>query len=460
MIPHVQDFRLSRRGLLAGMAVLAARPAWALPANPDVVIVGAGAAGIGAALRLAKRNLSCVVVEADNRIGGRAYTDTTTFGVPFDIGCAWIHAGDRNPFYGIAEKDGFHLHYHELDLNRLYYGRKESDARGLKAQHRAEEGIHTRVARIAKRRDVACSQAVKRWTPPFEAAATYLGPMDMAVDLDHLSTEDYANSADLDPNYLVLEGFGALVAKTGAEIPVKLSTPARAIRRGAGGVGVETDAGTISAKAVIVTVSTGVLAASAIKFDPPLPEWKETAIAQVPMGLLAKIPMWLPGDRLGVAPYDNVLVEYPGNQEIYFLAWPWETDLMVGFVGGDFGWQLSAAGEDAAIDFAKERLGSTFGSDAPKKVTKALFTKWASNPLTRGAYSAAMPGHYAARAALARPLDEQVFFAGEALAGDLIQTAGGAFLSGEEAADEVADALAGAKARPRPLHHGKEAAAL
>src|ERR1700742_1198612 len=106
------DLRLSRRGLLAGMAVLAARPAWALPTDPDVVVIGAGAAGIGAALRLAKRGLTFVIVEADSRIGGRALTDTTTFGVPFDIGCAWIHAADRNPFYELAKKDGYRLHYH------------------------------------------------------------------------------------------------------------------------------------------------------------------------------------------------------------------------------------------------------------------------------------------------------------------------------------------------------------
>jgi len=78
-------------------------------------------------------------------------------------------------------------------------------------------------------------------------------------------------------------------------------------------------------------------------------------------------------------------------------------------------------------------------------VTKALFTKWASNPLTRGAYAAAMPGHFPAREKLARPLAERVFFAGEALAGPLIQTAGGAFLSGEAAAKKIAATLAGRK---------------
>ncbi|HWA89270.1 MAG TPA: NAD(P)/FAD-dependent oxidoreductase [Rhizomicrobium sp.] len=440
------DFQLSRRGILAGLAVLAARPSFALAANPDVVIIGAGAAGIGASLKLSAMGISHVVIEADNRVGGRAYTDTTSFGIPFDIGCAWIHAGDRNPFKKIAERDGYKLKFHDLDLTRMFYGRRQTGAAELKREHGAEETIHKNTARIARTRDVATSLAVPRWTPPFRAAATYLGPMDMAVDLDHLSTADYAQSADLDPNYLVYEGFGTLVAKTGAGIPVRLSTPARTIRWGEGqGVKVETDAGTIEARAAILTVSTGVLAAGSIRFDPALPEWKETAIAEVPMGLLAKIPMLIPGERFGIKPYENVLIEYPGTEQLYFLAWPWESDLMVGFVGGDFGWQLSAAGEDAAIDFAKQRLAQTFGNDAPKKVAKALLTKWAGNPLTRGAYSAALPGCFAEREKLGRPLAERVFFAGEALAGPLIQTAGGAFLSGEATATKLAASLAAPK---------------
>jgi len=437
------EFALTRRGMLAGLAVLAARPSWALPANPDVIVIGAGAAGIGAARKLAELKLSCVVVEAADRIGGRAYTDTTTFGMPFDIGCAWIHAADRNPFYKMAEADGFKLKYHDLTLNELYTMRARADAAALKREHEAEEAIHKRTAAIARRRDIPVSRAVPRWTQPFEAAATYLGPMDMAVDLNNLSTADFAQSADLDPNYLVYEGFGTVVARAGAELPVKLSTSVRKIdwsRKG--NVAVETDAGTISARAAIVTVSTGVLAAGSIRFDPVLPDWKQAAIGCVPMGLLAKIPMLIPGERFGIKPYDNVLVEYPGRQDIYFLAWPWDSDLMVGFVGGDFGWQLSAAGEDAAIDFAKERLAQTFGSDAPKKVTKALLTKWASNPLTRGAYSAALPCHYVERERLGRPLADTVFFAGEALAGPLIQTAGGAYLSGEATAKSVAAMLA------------------
>src|SRR5579862_4787978 len=208
------ELALTRRGMLAGLAVLAARPSWALPANPDVVVIGAGAAGIGAARRLAELKLSCVVVEA----------------------------ADRNPFYKMAEADGFKLKYHDLTLNELYTMRARADAPALKREHEAEEVIHKRTAAIARRRDIPVSRAVPRWTQPFEAAATYLGPMDMAVDLNNLSTADFAQSADLDPNYLVYEGFGTVVARAGAELPVKLSTPVRKIdwsRKG--NVAVETD---------------------------------------------------------------------------------------------------------------------------------------------------------------------------------------------------------------------------
>jgi monoamine oxidase len=274
-----------------------------------------------------------------------------------------------------------------------------------------------------------------------------MGPMDMGVDLNDLATVDYNDSADLDPNYLVYEGFGSVVKRVGANIPVRLRTPVRTIRYG-NGVRVETGAGTIEAKAVILTVSTGVLAAGAVRFDPPLPEWKETAIAEVPMGLLAKIPLLVEGDRFGIAPFQNILVEYPGLQDIYFLSWPFDSNLMVGFVGGLFGWQLSAAGEAAAIDFAKERLGQAFGSNAPKKVVRGLFTDWAMNPLTRGAYASALPGHSTERETLGLPLDGRVFFAGEALAGPLIQTCGGAFLSGRETAQYAADTLARRKTKP------------
>ncbi|MEP2118232.1 FAD-dependent oxidoreductase, partial [Bauldia litoralis] len=65
----------------------------------DVAIVGAGAAGLGAARALRRAGKTVTVFEAMSRIGGRAHTESDTFGMPFDRGCAWLHAADRNPFF-------------------------------------------------------------------------------------------------------------------------------------------------------------------------------------------------------------------------------------------------------------------------------------------------------------------------------------------------------------------------
>src|SRR4051812_43803221 len=72
----------------------------------DVVIVGAGAAGIAAARRLSELGLSALLVEAKNTVGGRASTDNDTFGVPVDLGCYWFHSPQHNPLVGHADALG------------------------------------------------------------------------------------------------------------------------------------------------------------------------------------------------------------------------------------------------------------------------------------------------------------------------------------------------------------------
>ena len=92
------SLKMTRRGLIGGLAAMpAARALAALPTNPDVVVIGAGIAGITAARNLQAKGISTAVVEARDRIGGRAYTDTSIFGVPYDLGAAWLHSADVNP---------------------------------------------------------------------------------------------------------------------------------------------------------------------------------------------------------------------------------------------------------------------------------------------------------------------------------------------------------------------------
>ncbi|MGX5848388.1 flavin monoamine oxidase family protein [Mesorhizobium sp. PL10] len=409
----------------------------------DVVIIGAGSAGLAAARTIRAAGLSFRLLEAMGRIGGRAWTSDQHFGIPFDIGCAWLHAADRNPYFPEAQAAGWTLHHHDMNVDHLYYRQrkaseqeeaemKAADARlfELLATHQVDEGDDDRLSTL-----LAKGQAPR-------AAATFAGPMDFGADEDEISIRDFQAAADLDPNYFSKEGFGALVARFGEDLPVELSTPVRKILWDVPGVACVTDRGTVRAKAVIVTASPAVLAFEEIEFSPALPDTHFGAFFDLPMGMLTKLPVEIRGTRLGLEPFDDLLIERMARHDIYFLCFPFDLDLMVGFVGGDFAWEMSAAGEAAGVDFVIDRLCGIFGSDTRKHVARAMMTKWGEERFVRGAYAAARPGRSRARATLMQPVAEKIFFAGEHLAGPLIQTCGGARLSGENVARQVAARLA------------------
>ncbi|MCB1383184.1 MAG: FAD-dependent oxidoreductase [Notoacmeibacter sp.] len=401
----------------------------------DVLIVGAGAAGLGAAKVLLRAGRTCRVFEAMDRIGGRAWTESDTFGIPFDQGCAWLHAADRNPFFPEAKAAGWTLHHHDMGVDHLYFGR--SRATDQQMAEMAEAEAHLEALLVSYRPEGDRVSDLLAVSLSHHAAGTFAGPLDFAQDVDEISVTDFARAADLDPNYFTKEGFGALVHRWGSDVPVELSTPVREIRWDGPGVSIVTDRGTVTADHVIVTVSTGALAMGAVRFFPDLPEAYDAAFDHLPMGLLTKIPLVIRAGQFGLKPFDDLLIERRGHHDIYFLCFPFGLDLMVGFVGGDFAWETECAGEDAAVDFATERLARTFGNDARKAVTKGAMTKWGSQRWTRGAYAAARPGQALSRDVLAHPVAGRIHFAGEALGGPLMQTCAGARLSGEQTAASI-----------------------
>jgi monoamine oxidase len=408
----------------------------------DVIVVGAGSAGLAAAKTLRAAGLSFTVLEAMNRVGGRAWTSTEHFGIPFDIGCAWLHAADRNPYFPEAEAAGWTLHHHDMNVDHLYYGKRKASEEEEAEMNRADYEMSAALENWSGA-DGNVSSLLSPGHAP-RAAATFAGPMDFGQDYDEVSIEDFRAAADLEPNYFTKEGFGALVAQYAADVPVELSTPVRKILWDVPGVACVTDRGTIRASAVIVTASPAVLAFEEIEFSPALPDDVVEAFFDLPMGMLTKLPIEIRGTRLGLAPFDDLLIERPARHDIYFLCFPFDTDLMVGFVGGDFAWEMSAAGEAAGVDFVTDRLCGIFGNDVRKHVGRAAMTNWGGERFVRGAYAAARPGRAAARATLMEPVAERIWFAGEALAGSLIQTCGGARLSGEAVARQVVAQL-GAK---------------
>lgn len=413
----------------------------ALPTNPDVVVIGAGSAGLAAARTLLSMGKSVVLVEAAGRIGGRAYTESETFGVPFDHGCSWITAAN-NPYEKLAKDWNFELRNHTSPGEAFYVEGQRANAAQRKKYDQSWATIQGALSKAGREGlDVSAASVIPDDLEYSGISQSWIGAMDWGVDFKDLSTKDNWESADANPNYMVKEGHGALVTRLGEGLPIKLNAPATRIDWSGEGVAVETPQGTVRAKTCIVTVSTGVLGANAIKFTPSLPVWKQQAIDDLPMGLLAKITLQFDGERFGFTS-DNWLTYWVPDEmpakACYFLTWPFEFDLMIGFMGGAFGWELSKAGSAAAIDFALGEVVKIAGSEARKHFVKGHLTGWAENPLTLGAYAAARPGRYGAREELGRPLGDRVFFAGEAVAGPYVALCGGAYVSGEAVAKKVA----------------------
>jgi len=432
----------SRRALLGGMASFAAAPA--LSSTPDgdvdVVVIGAGITGLAAARTLQEAGHSVSMIEAADRIGGRAYTESDTFGVPHDHGCSWINHADKNPWALLAKRGGFETMDH-TSAGSAYY---VDGALATSAQRKANnQGWGTVTQALASAgtagMDVAASSVIPADAANTGVAQTWIGPMDWGVDFKDLSTTDYWNTEDSYQDLLVREGLGSVVAHFGQDIPVSLNTAARSISWGGDGVTVETDKGMIRAKACICTVSTGVLNAGHIAMN-GLPVSHQEAINDLPMGLLAKVTLQFKDTRLGFVP--NHWMDYHVPNEMpaeaaYFLTWPFDYNYMVGFVGGAFGWELSRAGQDAAVDFALGEVVKIAGSKARDKFVKGHLTDWATNLLVLGGYAAARPGRFSARATLAQPVENRLFFAGEALATPYNALCSGAFFSGRDTAKRV-----------------------
>ncbi len=195
----------------------------------------------------------------------------------------------------------------------------------------------------------------------------------------------------------------------------------------------ETPAGTIVARAAIVTVSSNVLAAGNIKFAPDIPKRTLDAAAKLSLGSYDRIALQMPGNPLGLARDDVVIEQSNSTRTALLFANIGGSSLCSVDVGGSFGRDLSAQGEAAMVAFAVEWLTKLFGSDAVAAIQKSSATHWNAAPFALGAMSVAGPGGQASRKVLTEPIGS-MYFAGEATHETLWGTVDGAWESGERAA--------------------------
>lgn len=414
-----------------------------LPSDPDVLVIGAGCAGIAAARELAFRGRSCVVLEAGRRVGGRAWTESTSLGVPFDHGASWLHQADDNPLTPLARALGIEMLDHDaLRERRLFAHGRLATAEEDRAFAAAEHDFWTAIDAAATdgRSDRPASDAAPHAGPWDATVAHWEGAQICAAELSRMSLHDFAATALDGPNLVTHIGIGGLVTRLAAGLPIRLGMAVTRIRWGAHSVTAEGAFGSITARAAIVTVSTGVLAAGGIAFDPPLPEATQAAIHALPLGLLTKIAFRTDHpDAPDLPPFASLrrAVTQDGDRPMSWISRLFGDPVMIAFCGGSRAWAF--AGDRAAAQAeARAEATTVFGLRAAAALGVPVVTQWAEGPLFRGSYSHALPGAQAARTTLARPLaDGRLCFAGEACHPRFAATVAGAWESGVTAARAV-----------------------
>jgi monoamine oxidase len=438
---------LSRRSFLATSAVLAATPALGASRSSDqadVVVVGAGAAGIAAGRRIAASKRRFVILEALDRVGGRCVTDTEIFGVPYDLGAHWIHMPDLNPVSKLVGDTGLDV-YAAPPGERIRIGRRYARSGEMEDFLSALVRSNRAIGDQARGKvDVSCAQALPTDLLDWRKTVDFvLGPFGCGKDLNEVSAVDFSKSIERDVDAFCRQGFGALIAKLSAGLPVQLSNPVTRIDYNRHGVEIATAKGHINARAAIITVSTGILSAGKIEFDPDLPSRYLDAARKLPLGSYDHITLELPGNPLGFQRDDLLFEKAESSRTGAILGNIGGTPLTMVDVGGAFGHELSAQGEEAMVDFALSWLGNLYGADMKKAVKRSHATRWNNEPWMLGAFSVASVGGQGSRRVLMEPVRERLWFAGEAVHETLWGTVGGAWESGERAADAVLKQLGG-----------------
>lgn len=408
-----------------------------LPSEIDVAVIGAGAAGIAAGRRLLDAKFSFIVLEAQSRAGGRAWTKTVA-GFPLDLGCGWLHAADENAWSKIAAAEGL-----SVDRTEPPWG-KEALTYGFPAEQQREfrKAIAAFYARLdaaeTTRRDRPLADLLEpggSWNARINAISTYVN----GVELDRASLCDYGAYEDSGVNWRVNEGYGATIAAHARALPIAFDCAVRTIDHGGARLKVDTTQGALAARTAIVCLPSALIAEEAVRFMPALPAKVEAAGA-LPLGLADKTFLALTEARI-FPPESRIFGKQHVSGAANYHMRPFGRPVIEAYFGGKLARELEESGEQAFAEFCIDDLVGLVGNDLRPKLSLLAASAWARDPFARGSYSYAIVGHAGARQKLAAAVDDRLFFAGEACSPTHFSTAHGAYETGIRAATQAIEAL-------------------
>lgn len=431
---------LNRRALVGALAAstLAFSARAGTVTDTDVIIIGAGVAGISAARQLQAASIRTLILEARDRIGGRVLTDTQTLGHKFDRGPYWLHNKATNPLVPLAREAGIGLFESSYENNSSFnQGALSTNPSWKDVTEAAVAWEMRQLLPFARLNDRALGATLPNPSPAQRHLANIFA-VEMGEDPSLVSLQGYYNleaGEDLIPS----TGMGPLVQGLAGGLDIRLNSPVSTLRwDGAHGVTAIGSFGQVTARKVIITVPTGVLAAGAIRFDPVLPNAKQTALANLPMGALEKVAMVLPAPMPDLPEYTLSNSHIQQGQYHALVSAP-DRAMITALIPGPVSRALNAEGAAALEAFALDLLKNVIGTNA--RVTALSSTSWQGDPLALGSYPHQTVGHANARKIYSQPVEDRLFFAGDGGNDSLAVTVGGAWRQGQKAAQIIARQL-------------------
>jgi monoamine oxidase len=422
------------------------------------IVIGSGAAGLAAARRLHDAGQSVTVLEARDRVGGRAWTSYDFAPHPVELGAEFLH-GENIVTWEYVRQFGLSTTDQATVMNVFGYagGRFVEHNEFVRSTAMALAlGTHAAAEAAESDTHVSIAEAARRW-----ADALGMKPTEddwsiwrsfvcqyFAADPEQLGTAHFTEPTfDGDGvrlQYRLIEGYTTLMDRIADGLNIRLNTPASKIEWDNDGVRVETSAASFEGRWCIVALPLAVLQQTPELFAPALPEDKRHAIATIGAGANGKIILRF--DEM-VWPKDMTLLLSGGDTQLWWRPGRLREDeapVITAFFGGSAVERFRALGADAPVA-ALRQLEHTFGTKLESRLIDARFIDWPADPWARMSYSYLPPNAGGQRAVLAQPVDDVLFFAGEASHPVRPSTVHGAIETGHRAAAEVM-ATSGARA--------------